>query len=220
RAMASEYVGVAYRGRMGSQESIPWRVVGAIKDTQLTWEPDVGGPAMLGAGEYVDIRTSTPFQVHSQDKDHPFMLFAYMEGLGYGTGSIGPGYGDPEFVRSVPPAQWMKRYVFFTDPTYPETNLVIVRKKGSSGFVDVTLDCRGTLTGWETLGTNYEYTRVDLVRHQFEGQSGCDNGRHEMSSDEPFGLWVWGWGSPETLGGCLPYDDPNYTCMVSYGYPA
>jgi hypothetical protein len=33
-----------------------------------------------------------------------------------------------------------------------------------------------------------------------------------MSSAEAFGLWVWGWGTPET--------DPVFTANVSYGYPA
>jgi hypothetical protein len=39
----------------------------------------------------------------------------------------------------------------------------------------------------------------------------CSSGRHEMKSGAPFGLWVWGWGSPETT------IDTKY---VSYGYPA
>ena len=58
----------------------------------------------------------------------------------------------------------------------------------------------------------YEYARIDLVRHKWQPQGNCDNGRHSMSSKEPFGLWVWGWGTPETL----PFSTQN----VSYGYPA
>jgi hypothetical protein len=42
------------------------------------------------------------------------------------------------------------------------------------------------------------------------GQNGCDNGRHQISSPSPFGLWVWGWGTPETS---------SFTANVSYGYP-
>jgi hypothetical protein len=44
-----------------------------------------------------------------------------------------------------------------------------------------------------------------------------------MKSDEPFGLWVWGWGSPETRAGEFPPCDENAkdnSCDVSYGYPA
>jgi hypothetical protein len=125
-------------------------------------------------------------------------------------------------VRIVPPSQYLNRYVFFTDPTYPETNLVVVRKAGSNGFADVSLDCAGVLGGWAPVGSSgqYEFTRTDLVRHDFQPQGNCNNGRHEMTSDQPFGLWIWAWGGPETQGGtCMP-GAPNYSCYVSYGYPA
>ena len=69
----------------------------------------------------------------------------------------------------------------------------------------------------------YQFTRIDLSRHNFEPQGACDNERHVMFSAEPFGLAVWGWGSPETrpgedvpCGGGLE----NSTCDVSYAYPA
>ena len=42
--------------------------------------------------------------------------------------------GDPEFVNVIPPAEYLSSYVFFTDPTYPETDLVVVRTLGSGGF--------------------------------------------------------------------------------------
>ena len=38
----------------------------------------------------------------------------------------------------------------------------------------------------------------------------CANGRHQVSSAAPFGLWAWGWGTPDTT--------PD-TRNVSYGYP-
>jgi hypothetical protein len=140
---------------------------------------------------------------------HPFMMFAYMSGSQASFLSM-LSYGDPDMVLSVPPQQYQNDYVFFTDPTYPETNLVIVRDKNAMmGFDDVTLDCAGVLTGWQPVG-NYEWTRIDLSSHNFVGQNGCNNGRHEIKSNSPFGLWVWGWGTPETT---------TFTANVSYGYP-
>jgi hypothetical protein len=123
------------------------------------------------------------------------------------------GYGDSEFVNVIPTDQYLSSYTFFTDPTYPETNLVFVRAKSPTGFKDVNLDCIGTLTGWAPVGTtgNFEYARVDLVRHDFQGQGSCDNGRHQATSDWPFALTVWAWGTPET--------NPT-TRDVSYAYPA
>src|SRR5262249_2428687 len=93
----------------------------------------------------------------------------------------------------------------------PETNLVMVRRKGPSGFSDVTLDCAGTIAGWSPLGSagEYEYARFDLMRHNFEPQGSCGNGARKATSADPFGLWIWGSGSWEA-------SDPG----KSYGYPA
>ncbi len=134
--------------------------------------------------------------------------------------------GDPEFVNLVPPGEFVSNYVFFTDPTYPETELVVVRPKGPSGFADVQLDClNGNVTGWKDVGAGgqYQVARVDLVSGNFEKQGSCDNGQHRMTSTVPFGVTVWGWGSGATGGG----EDPStmrlvfpYTQCVSYAYPA
>jgi hypothetical protein len=78
-------------------------------------------------------------------------------------------------------------------------------------FADVTLDCAGTLTGWQPVG-DYQYTRVDLVTGNFQNVGNCSNGRHEMSSSQPFGVTVWGWGS--AASGSV------FTQYVSYAYPA
>src|SRR5207253_171923 len=100
--------------------------------------------------------------------------------------------GDEEFVNILPPAQWLSSYVFFTDPTYDTTNLVIVRTHVASGFHDVMVDCLGTIDGWKPVGTtgDYEITNVDLQRGSPVGT--CANGRHFASSAAPFGLMVWG----------------------------
>lgn len=228
RALGNEYAVASYRDRVpGFAEKRRHRVIGTVADTHVTFDPpSVSPPATLSLGTVLEIESDVPFVVKSQDLDHPFMVFSYMSGSSTIANAGGPqGYGDPDFVSIVPGPQYMKRYVFFTDPTYPETNLVVVRRKGKSGFADVTLDCAGKLTGFQPIGSTgeYEYTRVDLSRHKFEPQGQCNNGRREMSSAESFGLWVWGWGSPETRAGKdNPCDlsQPDNTCDVSYAYPA
>ena len=207
-AMGHEFVAAPYRQRSTKKESVPWRIIGAVDGTQLTYSKYVGGPATVGLGDVVELTTSDAFSVRSQDAAHPFLLVGYMTG----ASSVDEGgYGDADFVRVVPTDQYLSRYVFFTDPSYPETNLVVTRKRGDAGYADVKLDCAGTLSGWQPLDADHEFTRIDLVRHDFQGQNGCDNGRHEMLSTQPFGLTVWGWGSPETS---------IFTGYVSYGYPA
>ncbi|MBM4374748.1 MAG: IgGFc-binding protein [Deltaproteobacteria bacterium] len=226
RALGSEYVGVRYRNRYpGIEETPPWRIVGAIDGTTLTWEPapPPGAPTSLAAGQVATFKTAGPFVVRSQDDKHPFYMAAYMTGGGvYDPSNSNPnakqdGRGDAEYVNVIPPGEYLDRYVFFTDPTYPETNLVVVRKKGSSGFEDVELDCRGKLDGWQPIGSSgqYQYTYVDLVRFNFQPQQGCDNGRREMKSSLPFGLTVWGWGSADTG----EFFNGFMTQYVSYAYP-
>jgi hypothetical protein len=129
---------------------------------------------------------------------HPFYVGQYMTGceLPGGTRPATSGgfncLGDEEFVNILPPAQWLARYVFFTDPTYATTNLVLVRKKTNGAFADVNVDCLGNVGGWKPVGTSgeYEITDVDLVRGTPVGT--CSNGRHLANSAAPFGLMVWG----------------------------
>jgi IgGFc binding protein len=223
KALGHEYVAVRYRNRFDEQEeSPPWRLVGAADGTTLTWDPapPAGAPTALSLGEVAEFWAPGPFVVKSQDLDHPFYMSAHMTG----AGPISPfaDYrGDPEFVNVIPPAQYLSAYTFFTDPTYPETNLVVIRKRTESGFHDVSLDCAGTLGGWQAIGGgDYEFARFDLVRGNFEKQGDCDNGRHEMKSEAPFGLAIWGWGSAATGGTFGMEGGGFYSQTVSYAYPA
>jgi hypothetical protein len=221
KALGHEYVAARYRDRYPpAVESVPYRIVGAVAGTALSYDPapPQGAPTHLDAGQVATFWTSDPFVVRSQDDMHPFYVSAHMTGAATfpdaedSSGNTVDARGDPEFVNVVPAQEYLSSYVFFTDPTYPETNLVVVRAGGPS-FADVTLDCLGTLTGWTPVGTSgaYEYTRVDLSTGDFQAQGNCDNGRHVMSSTQPFGLTVWGWGTAAAQS--LPSQ------WVSYAYP-
>jgi hypothetical protein len=222
-ALGSEYVAAPHRPRIERDLERRWRVVGAVDGTTLVYDPPGVGPTAIGLGDAIEFTTTGPFVVRAQDAAHPFMLFGYM-----GGGDAVEGYGDPEWVRMVTPGQYLDRYVFLTDPTYPETSVVLVRAKKDERFVDVELGCLGRVTGWSPVGDlgRYEIATVDLVRHDFVGQGKCDNGVQIASSLAPFGAWVWGWGGPETSGGsCGPWDrgqpvPGTFTCHVSYGFPA
>jgi IgGFc binding protein len=207
RANGNEYVMAPHGDRKPAGMSDPrvFRIYGMVDGTNLTYDPPNLGPNALGLGGFIEIRTDTPFIVRSQDSDHPISVFTYMTGAGeQGEG----GWGDADFVRMVPPAQYLSHYVFFTDVTYPFTVLTVVRTKKNGAFSDVNLDCLGgPVTGWQPVG-DYEITYVKLVDHWMP-QNGCNNGVHTMDSAAPFGVWVWGWGSEDTNTG-----------WVSYGYPA
>ncbi|MEZ4300930.1 MAG: IgGFc-binding protein [Polyangiaceae bacterium] len=209
KALGNEYVAVRYRSRGGvADESTPWRIVGMVEGTTLSYEPfqPPGAPNSLSLGQVYEFSSPGQFVVRSQDADHPFYVAGYMTG-----GEAFGGEGDPEWVNVVPAAQYLDSYVLFTDPTYSETELVLVRHPGKNGqFADVVLDCAGVVGGWQPLA-GYEYTRVDLVTGNFQNIGNCSNGRHEIKSELPFGVTVWGWGTPNAS---------FFTEYVSYAYPA
>jgi hypothetical protein len=226
RSLGHEYVVARYRDRYaGAVESPPVRIVGAVDGTTLVYDPSppAGAPATIGRGQVVELSSSEAFSVKSQGDDHPFYVAQYMTGSSAYQGTLSDSRGDPEFVNVVPPQQFQLAYTLFTDPTYPETELVVVRAQGSSGFADVSLDCAGALSGWQPVGTAglYEWTRVDLVTGNFEAVGSCDNGRHEIHSAAPFGVTVWGWGSEASGGDITDPTAPGFFSQsISYAYPA
>lgn len=209
-ALGSEYVAPPYATRRADllPESIVYRFVGAVDGTTLAYHPAVpGAPASISLGQVIEFESTTPFVVTSQDAMHPFYVGQFMSGCNTTSGSrpgdTGGCLGDEEFVNILPPAQWLSSYVFFTDPTYTTTNLVIVRKAAATGFQDVTVDCLGVIGGWQPVadGATYQITNVDLQRGAPVGS--CTNGRHTATSAGAFNVMVWGLAS-----------------YASYAYPA
>ncbi len=204
-AYGSEYAVPPYTTRRSDNmpESIRYRFVGAVNGTTLTYDPAVpSAPTTLKEGQVVDFETTLAFVVKAQDNNHPFYIGQVMTGCfvtgGSKNGCTGGGsgccLGDEEYVDLLAPAQFLQKYVFFTDPTYPTTNLVFTRVKGANGFQDVNLDCINTpLTGWKPIDAagKYEMTNVNLI---FGGTANgsCNNGPHTASSNGAFGVMVWG----------------------------
>jgi IgGFc binding protein len=236
-AMGHRYAAVGYRNRCPELvETIPWQIMGLVDGTKLTFTPHptvvkpkpdqygdpsvnpgapAAAPTTVNAGQVVEFYTADPFVVESQDQQHPFYLAGYMTGSRVVAPTCKAFLGDPEFVNVVPVEQFMNAYIFFTDPSYPTTNLVVVRAKDESGkFADVKLACaQDPLSGWQPLG-DLEYTRVDLTSGAFKPQiPGCDNGRNRIESTGPFSITVWGWGSDDVM-----LHGEN-TRAVSYAYP-
>jgi hypothetical protein len=217
RALASEYLAAPFATRRKdlAEEKIRYRLVGAFDGTTLTYDPPVAGaPTTLARAQVVDFTATGGFRITSQDAAHPFAFAQMMETAnlvgGSRPGATDPNYapnlGDEEFVIVLPPAQFLSKYVFFTDPTYPTTNLVLTRVKSKGAFQDVTVDCLGVIpaSAWKDVGTSglYQVTNVDLLRADVPVGT-CANGRHLATSSGPFGVVVWG--------------EDSYS---SYAYPA
>jgi hypothetical protein len=197
-AFGSEYAVPPYTTRMASNqpESIRYRFVGAVAGTTLTYDPPVtGAPTTIKTGQVVDFETTLAFVVRAQDNNHPFFIGQVMTGCSVNGGSWNGGcLGDEEYVDILAPAQFLQKYVFFTDPTYPNTNLVFTRVKGPNGFQDVTLDCMTSpITGWKNIDSagKYQLANVWLVKGG-AAQGQCNNGPHSATSQGAFGIMVWG----------------------------
>src|SRR5690606_13612508 len=136
--------------------------------------PPAAGLGTLDQGQVIEFWAPGPFVVESQDDEHPFYLAQYMTSCGYINPDPTLCKGDPEWVNVIPTRQYLSRYVFFTEPTYAHTSLVVVRERSptTQQFADVTLDCAGALTDWQPLDEAFEYTRVDLVT-DCEPVAGC-----------------------------------------------
>lgn len=222
QAMGSEYVagGVVTRLLSLAPESVLYRIMGMVDGTQLTFDPPLAGaPTVLDQGQVVEFETTEHYVVRSQDDDHPFALSHYMSGAAPAGQSLvdctpgvnnenneNCGLGDEDWVMVLPSAQFLDRYVFFVDPTYSVTNVVVTRKKDSDGFfADVDIACLGTIDGWMAVDDagDYEVAHVDLARNRIGVTEACETSVHEVSSEGPFGITVWG---------------TDY--YASYGYPA
>ena len=205
-ALGHRYVGAPYATRRAdlAAETIHYRIVAAFDGTELRSEPAISAlPATLQQGQVVDFSTDQAFVISSQDADHPFAMAQIMNSVYHlGIDQQRPGalvdlydkaLGDEEFVIVVPPAQFLRRYVFFSDPSYPTTTLTLTRVKGPTGFAPVTIECLGEVSDWQAVDSagTYQVASVDLLRAGVPVGS-CGNGRQLAASANPFGVVVWG----------------------------
>jgi hypothetical protein len=192
RLLGDTYVATRYRDREGpaEPESTPWRILAAADGTTLTYDPPIPeAPAKLDRGQWKEFWAPGPFVVKSQDASHPIYVASYMTG----GANVSTDEGDPEMVNVLPIGQYLSSYLFLTDPTYGNTNLVFVRAPENGVYEDVQLDCVGTVQGWTKVGSSgYEVAYVDLVRKGLP-QGTCENGVHRATSRRPVALTVWGW---------------------------
>lgn len=216
--LGREYVAARHRNRFADiDEPTPWHFVGVVDGTVLSYEPAApeGAPTSLMAGQIIQFRSKTPFVVRSQDGDHPFYAAVMMESCAvYGTED--DCRGDPEMTTLVPTSRFGQSASFFADPSYPETNLVVVRAAdAASEFHDVDLDCLGKIDGWESIAPHFQLARVDLSRGNFEAQGACNTGTRTLKSDGAFTATVWGWGSAATrLAGGSNTESASYAYAI------
>src|SRR6202034_1702364 len=91
--LGHDYVAPPYATRAAAltPESIPYRIVGVVDGTRLTYDPpgltstpgsafSPAPPTTLSAGQVVEFETELAFRITSQDANHPFYMGQIMPG--------------------------------------------------------------------------------------------------------------------------------------------
>ncbi|MBP9919068.1 MAG: hypothetical protein KBF43_10825 [Dermatophilaceae bacterium] len=153
------------------------RIVATQDGTTLSYDPPQdGAPTMIAAaGQYVEIaQTAADFEVSANNK---VIIGQYMLGQEAGGDS-----GDPAMALSVATEQYRKSYLFHAPVNY-ESNFVNITAPMSA---KVTLD-GAPVAGFTAIGaTGFGVVRLKL--------SDDVDGNHDVQSDKPVGISVYGYG--------------------------
>ena len=117
---------------------------------------------------------------------------------------LGNVRGDPAMTLSVPVEQYLNSYIFLADPSYAYNYVVVVRTDPNQS---IHLGCMDPIPAnyFEPISGDYSRAVVVLSAEDGSADGTCasiTNGVHDIWSDIPFGIWVYGY-----------YSD------TSYGYP-
>ncbi len=177
-----EYFATKFQSR--GVESDIWRIVASEDQTVITTDPPQISIPVLNRGEFFEFASVQDFKIQS---DKPILVAQYMTGS---STTQSPDNGDPAMLLAVPARQFRRNYVFLVPDTYDDDWITITYPEGASPLLDgepVNLD------GSSPIGqSGFRVVRVHV-----------EDGRHEVLSDLPVGVSVYG-----------------YDFNISYAYPA
>ena len=155
------------------------RIVATGPGINLTYDPPVpGAPTTLAnAGDFIEIPRYVGDFLVSADKK--ILVSQFMEGQ-----TAGGGTGDPATTVAVPVDQYRTEYLFHAPTNYEVNYVNITAPMGAVVMLD-----SNTVSGFTAIGnTGYGVARVILDA----GLTG--DGNHIVSSVDPFGISVYGYG--------------------------
>ena len=156
------------------------RIVSGADGNSISFEPaTVHAATTLNRGEMLELESSADFRVVGTEA---LLVGQFLVGQDYaGIGSTEPGSnGDPALSLAVPSEQFRRSYTFLAPETYEVSFVNVTASEGQTVMLD-----GAAVTGWRTVGT----TGMQTARVQVSG------GAHAMSSDQTFGIVVYGFGS-------------------------
>jgi len=156
------------------------RVTAAFDGTDITVEPsqDGVGSVTLGAGEWVEFDSTSPFRVNGS---RGIMVTQYL--VGQFASEPEAERGDPAMVVLPPGEQYRSDYTFVTPTSYNASTegqsfLLVIRPPG----LDITLDGSSLSGSFEAVGGR----EVAIVP--------VEGGTHQMNATDTFGVIVFGMG--------------------------
>ncbi|TNF25813.1 MAG: hypothetical protein EP329_22310 [Deltaproteobacteria bacterium] len=163
-----------------------WRIAAAEAGVVIHTSPPQAGAdgVTLGqVGAWVEVQTAESFEVTANGK---IQVAQYL----VGQTATEQYTGDPSLVMMVPTDRFRKDYIISMPDSYSRNILVVVKPNAASVTVD---DVAVTETFTMLGGTGYGYAYVETTP-----------GVHVVSSDDKFGLTVYGYNgavSFSTIGG-------------------
>jgi len=158
------------------------RIFGNVDGTTLTYDPakPASCPASINAGQVVDCgQVTTPFEVKG---NNAFGVGSYSLG-GSLVDPVG-GEGDPDQSFAVAVEQYRTSYIFLAPTDYDVSFVDVIGPTGVTATVDGQSVGNFTAIG----SSGYGIARYKL-------SAGANNGAHTLSSSQPVGIQVMGYGS-------------------------
>lgn len=165
---------------MGRTEPNIVRIVSGRDGNAITFDPpSVATGRTLNRGEFMEFEATQSFRVTGSEA---LMVGQFIVGQDYAgyRASGDMGQGDPAMSLGIPSEQFRTSYTFLAPSSYPTNFVNVTAPSGAT----VTLD--GTqVTGFAPLGgTGMSVAQVSIP-----------SGQHSISSDQPFGIVVYGFGT-------------------------
>ena len=154
------------------------RIVATAANTSLTYDPpQPGAPTMLEEpGDYREFQTDKDFWIGASAR---IAVAEYMLGQ-----AAGGNTGDPAMTIAVPPELFRTRYAVHAPVNYESNFVNLVAPAGAQVKLDAKLI---PAQSWTAIGqTGWAVARLPLENK--------DDGDHLLTSDEPFGVQVYGYG--------------------------
>ncbi len=185
--LGKDYVVARPTGPHGNVVGQLVRIYGNFDNTTLTYSPVMppGCPATINAGQVVECGVvSSDFEVKG---DNSFAVGLFSQGASVvDPTSMPPNQeGDPDQSLETAVAQFRTKYVFLAPTDYTENYAVVITSMGAQ----VSLDGSAVGATPTPVGsTGYGILRLPLM-------AGVAGGAHVLTSTQPVGLQVMGYGA-------------------------